>query len=82
MKPNYSPITTIQAMKVSLVVQKEKSIESLMSYKWITRKEAIDLIDKWKGDNNDFYNWWNVGSLHWYMSALDDIIESIKEDIK
>ncbi len=33
MKPNYSPITTIQAMKVSLVVQKEKSIESLMSYK-------------------------------------------------
>ncbi|MBC7498695.1 hypothetical protein H7170_03575 [Candidatus Gracilibacteria bacterium] len=78
MNTEHGPLKIIQAMKVSLEIQKEKSIALLMKHKGIDRDQALKLIDEGKGDNNDFSNGWNVGSLHGYLGALDDVIQSIK----
>jgi hypothetical protein len=50
-------ISIIQAMKISIEVEKEKLIYSIMNNKSCNRNEALKIIENGKNnENKDFYN--------------------------
>lgn len=72
-------ISIIQAMKISIEVEKEKLIYSIMNNKSCNRNEALKIIENGKNnENKDFYNWWNCWCLHGYLDALNDVLDAIQ----
>jgi len=80
MENKSTPLKTLQALKISLEIDKNNLIENIIKSKWISYNEALSIVEEWWKDNIDFKNWYNCWCLIGYLSAINDAINIVNEN--